>query len=144
MTVLKDGFCLLDPGFPQLNQFLRILSGSCALLLYAIDFWLDHVLVCASIARLSEESSLGRALSSLELIHEQLCSTLKFNPSGKAGLGTPVSANSSLEALSHLSVHSLGVSILKFRADCKDKSANNGQGKLIIFFQYSVTLQILL
>ncbi|KAI3329791.1 hypothetical protein F4824DRAFT_372120 [Ustulina deusta] len=127
VTVLKDSLCLLDPEFPKLSQLLRILSGSFALLFYAIDFWLDHVLVCASIARLPEESSLGQALTSLELLHNQLCTILRPNASSKANLSTLVPIDRRLDALSHLSVHSLCTSLLAFRADCQDKSASNGE-----------------
>ncbi|KAI0976556.1 hypothetical protein F4678DRAFT_413747 [Xylaria arbuscula] len=127
VTLLKDSLCLLDPKFPRINQLMRILSGSCALLLYAIDFWLDHVLVCASITRLTEESPLANALDLLEQHHKRLCSNLRPNSSSKASLSTIVSIDSRLEAVSHLSIYFLGVSILTFRAKCKDESANNGQ-----------------
>ncbi|KAI3318736.1 hypothetical protein HD806DRAFT_510815 [Xylariaceae sp. AK1471] len=127
VTVVKDSICLLDPEHPQLSQLPRILSGSFALLPYAIDFWLDHVLTCANIARLPEESSLGQALNSLELFHGQMCSKLNRNASSKASLSTYVSTDSCLETLSHLPVYSLCVRIVKFRADCKDKSASSGQ-----------------
>ncbi|KAJ2988979.1 hypothetical protein NUW58_g3702 [Xylaria curta] len=127
VTVLKGGLCLLDPKLPKLSQLLQILSGSFALLLYAVDFWLDHVLACASIAKLPEMSLLAQALASLKLLHNQLCSILKHNASSKDSLATPVSTDSRLEALSHLSVYSICASILTLRADCKDKSASNGQ-----------------
>ncbi len=140
--MLKDSLCLLDPEFPKLSQLLRILSGSFALLFYAIDFWLDHVLVCASIARLPEESSLGQALTSLELLHNQLCTILRPNASSKANLSTLVPTDRRLDALSHLSVHSLCTSLLAFRADCQDKSASNGEGKFIVFLQGPVLFKL--
>ncbi|KAI1734594.1 hypothetical protein F4680DRAFT_336723 [Xylaria scruposa] len=127
VTVLKDSLSLLDPEIPQISQIPRILSGSFALLPYAIDFWLDHILACAIIARLPEDSSLGQALSSLKLIHDQLCSSLKHDVLRSKISLSYVLTDTRLERLSHLPIYSLCASILALRADCKDKSASNGQ-----------------
>ncbi|GAW11336.1 hypothetical protein ANO14919_006800 [Xylariales sp. No.14919] len=143
VAVLKDSLCLLDPEFPKPKRLRGILSGSFALLFYAIDFWLDHVLACASSAHLPEESSLGRALTSLEQLHDQLSSRLKPNGSEKASPREPVSTDTTdnrLETLSHLPVYPLCASVLKFRADCKDESASNGRGKFIVFLKCPVSL----
>ncbi|KAJ3578997.1 hypothetical protein NPX13_g1567 [Xylaria arbuscula] len=127
VSVLKDSLCLLDPELLQIEQLRRILSGSCGLLSYSIDFWLDHVLVSASIRYLSEGSRLAQALGSLHLLHERMCSDLKPKSSSNASLDTTIPVDSRLEALCHLSIYALGRSILRFRAECKEKSANNGQ-----------------
>ncbi|RYC58773.1 hypothetical protein CHU98_g7433 [Xylaria longipes] len=130
VTVLEDGLRLLDPEISQIDQLLVILSGSHALLLYAIDFWLEHVLACAGTGHLPQESSLGQALSSLNLLHDRLLSILKPSASSASSDAIPstqTSSDSRLEAMSHLSIYSLCASILTFRADSKDKSASNGQ-----------------
>ncbi|KAI1366204.1 hypothetical protein F5Y08DRAFT_302008 [Xylaria arbuscula] len=127
VSVLRDSLCLLDPELLQIEQLQRILSGSCGLLSYSIDFWLDHVLVSASIRYLSEGSRLAQALGSLHLLHEWMCSDLKPKSSSNASLDTTIPVDSRLEALCHLSIYALGRSVLKFRAECEEKSANNGQ-----------------
>ncbi|KAI1173029.1 hypothetical protein F4777DRAFT_601066 [Nemania sp. FL0916] len=127
ITVLRYSLCLVDPGIPQLNQLLMILQGSCALLLYAIDFWLDHLLVCANTTKLHEQSSLARALNSLQVLHDKLCSKFDPHASKKAASRVHISKDSRLDAIAHLAGHSLCASIVKFRADCDEKSASNGQ-----------------
>lgn len=133
VTVLEDGLRLLDPELSYIDQLLRILSGSHALLLYAIDFWLEHVLACTSVGHLPKQSSLVQALSSLNLLHNRLQSILKPSALSEAIPHAPASTDSRLEALSHLSVYPLCAYILTFREGSKEKSASNGQGKFVLF-----------
>ncbi|KAJ8130813.1 hypothetical protein O1611_g2810 [Lasiodiplodia mahajangana] len=140
VTVLKDGLHLLDPELPDLSLLPQILNGSFALLPYAIDFWLEHVLFHASSTILRKESVLGQALSSLELFHGKLCSSLKPHTPGEACFSTHVSDDVRLEKLSHLSVYSLCASILAFRANCQGKSASNGKEFEELTLQEDMTL----
>lgn len=127
--MLRESLALVDPGTDKMDKLLHVLNGSHALLPYAVEFWLEHLLDCATAINITPDSPLGLLMANFHSSHMRAAQ--KLNKVVTVGLPSQPSADTRLAALSHLSIGLFCTSILAFREECKEKSAGSGEGKYI-------------
>ncbi|KAI1496314.1 hypothetical protein F5X99DRAFT_75957 [Biscogniauxia marginata] len=125
VSIIKDSLVLLEPGISQDDRLIRVVSGSHALLPYALDFWLEHLLELGQETNVFQGSPLGAALSSLESCHCDLEFKLARDPAWRTVFLSEAIDNR-LSLLSGTPVYALCASIQRKRDECQSKSVENG------------------
>ncbi|KAI0376508.1 hypothetical protein F5Y04DRAFT_209138 [Hypomontagnella monticulosa] len=112
VSVLGHGLSLLDPDVPLPEKLHAVAEGSHALLPYAIDFWVEHLLDCSDRFELASSPGLFEALSNFELEHGKILVKLgvSMNKETASQEGT-----GRLQAIAHLPAISLCASVLEFQ-----------------------------
>jgi len=126
---LRDGLSLLDQDISEEDRLLTVLNGSQALLVYAIDFWLDHLLDYNTGDSISPHSPIGVVLTELGQRHQNLWSKVKHKTQWTGGQYHTPETDSRLEAISTIPVRSLCGSLISFKASLGTKEVANGEGK---------------
>ena len=121
---------LVDLGSGEADKLLQVLNGSHALLPYSADFWVEHLLDCATVINITPDSPLGLMLASFHSSHMQ--TALKLNRAVNVDTSSQPAADTRLAALSHLPISPLCASILAFQAECKAKSPGTGEGNHLL------------
>ncbi|CAM1505698.1 Fc.00g113350.m01.CDS01 [Cosmosporella sp. VM-42] len=121
VAVLRESLLLADPESNTLEKLLGVLNGSHALLPYSADFWVEHLLDCATVTNITAKSPLGLILDNFYWSHKQVA--LKLSRPLMVDTPSQHTADARVSVLSHLPIASFCASILDFRAECRAKSA---------------------
>ena len=137
--VLQRGLDLLDPGISQETQLDMVLDGSLALLPYAVDFWLEHLLIDKTAKQISTDDTIGIALTKLEQRHQNLWSKIKHGVewTGEAHSGFAPQRDPRLLAVSSTLVLPLCSALIAFRASRRTSMMNATDGKGMYLLTYN-------
>lgn len=124
--MLKDSLSLLDTSIPAHEQLVRVARGVYALLLYAIDFWAEHLISSATRQHLERNSHIALALLSFNLLHEQ-CFQKDDRATDK--LFTNQGNDARIASISHLPGMSVCADYLAFQQYCKSQAVETGKGE---------------
>ncbi|KAK0752372.1 hypothetical protein B0T18DRAFT_89592 [Schizothecium vesticola] len=129
--VLQRGLNLLDPGISQETQLDMVLDGSLALLPYAVDFWLEHLLIDKTAKPISTDDTIGIALTKLEQRHRNLWSKIKHGVewTGEVHSGFAPQRDPRLLAVSSTLILPLCSALIAFRAKRRMSMMNATDGK---------------
>lgn len=130
ILALHGGLRLLDQDTSEEDRLLTVLNGSHALLVYAIDFWLDHLLTNYTTGDfISPQSSIGIILTKLGQRHRKLWSKVNHGAQWTGGGSQTPEMDSRLTVISTIPVLPLCASLLSFRASLETKEVANGEGR---------------
>jgi hypothetical protein len=136
---LRSGLDLLDPEISEEKHILMVLDGSHALLPYAVDFWLDHLLMDQdeTSAPILIHDSVGTALAKLEHRHRILWSKTRNGAEWTGGV-IPADSRECLRAVPSSPVLRLCSAIMGFGASRKLMNAVDGRGIYLPTFLFSL------
>jgi hypothetical protein len=115
-----------------------VLDGSLALLPYAVDFWLEHLLIDETAKPISTDDTIGIALTKLEQRHRNLWSKIKHGVewTGEVHSGSAPQRDPRLLAVSSTLVLPLCSALIAFRASRRTSMVNATDGKGMYLLTY--------
>ncbi|ORY00158.1 hypothetical protein BCR34DRAFT_606363 [Clohesyomyces aquaticus] len=130
-TVLLSGLALVDPGMTPVKRLVKVGGGLYRLLPYALEYWIDHVLLYVSSgASLDRNHRLAQHLSRLRVEHDRLLTLIgrsKGPLENPNEIATPNPGDLRLQLLSHLYIHDLIQDVLHFRHQSAQGNCENGK-----------------
>ncbi|KAK4194211.1 hypothetical protein QBC40DRAFT_291183 [Triangularia verruculosa] len=127
LLALCNGLDLLDPTIPEEHRLHSVVSGSNAFLLYAVDFWLEHLLANEYTTHIRASDPVGIVLARLDQKHRSIWTKVR---SGTEWTMTPSSASAvepCLMVVSNTLAFPLCASFHEFRVRIKKGRASNGE-----------------
>lgn len=131
-ATLMRGLDLLRPEAAPSYNMVQIASGSCRLLPYALETWIEHCLLYASTGgSLTPDHLFSCRLTRLHSKHDQLLQGLDISEIEDYGSFevSESKLDDRLKLLAHISIHSLMRGVLHARWSASEHFCENGEGK---------------